>query len=244
MTEERTSGELEHARTVREMFSRISPKYDFLNHFLSVNIDKGWRQVVRQKLSATLRDEKAIVLDVACGTGDLSLELKRSAAARVIGTDFCYPMLEIAEQKSRSENVPIPYIEGDALALPFADQSFDAVSIAFGLRNLANWKAGLAEMKRILKPDGILVVLEFSQPVVPGFRQAFQFYFKHVLPKIGGAVSGAREAYEYLSDSVSRFPDQKELAEMMREIGFLEVAYQNLTGGVAALHTGRAEAAD
>ncbi len=238
MSSERTAAELKHAQTVREMFSRISPKYDFLNHFLSINIDKSWRRLVSKKLKDILERKDAVVLDVACGTGDLSVELQTNATAKIIGTDFCRPMLEIAAEKNERGNVSIPYIEADALSLPFTDASFNAVTIAFGLRNLANWEDGLRELLRVLKPDGKLVVLEFSSPIIPGFRQIFQFYFKGILPKIGGIFSGSRGAYEYLSESVSRFPDQKNLAKMMRETGFSDVEYKNLTGGIAAIHIG------
>ncbi len=239
MQEERTSGELEHARKVREMFGRISTKYDFLNHFLSINIDKLWRKLVRKKLSDILSDKNAIVLDVACGTGDLAVELQKNAQAKVIGTDFCRPMLAIAAEKnSVAENLSIPYIEGDAMKLPFADNMFDAVTIAFGLRNLSNWNDGLRELNRIIKPTGKLVILEFSEPIVPGFRQLYQFYFNKILPKIGGVFSGEQSAYQYLSDSVAKFPNQKELQIMMLEIGFMDVEYKNLTGGVAAIHIG------
>jgi demethylmenaquinone methyltransferase/2-methoxy-6-polyprenyl-1,4-benzoquinol methylase len=124
------------------------------------------------------------------------------------------------------------------MRLAFADGTFDAVTIAFGLRNFSNWEAGLRELHRVLKPSGRLVILEFSSPVVPGFRQAFRFYFTRVLPRIGGLVSGSRGAYEYLPDSVSKFPDQKGLASMMRQIGFSDVEYTNLTGGIAAIHCG------
>jgi demethylmenaquinone methyltransferase/2-methoxy-6-polyprenyl-1,4-benzoquinol methylase len=238
MPTERTARELEHARAVREMFAGIAGKYDFLNHFLSVNIDKRWRRKVSAGLKDVLENPEAVVLDVACGTGDLSLELKTAGRAKVIGTDFCRPMLEIAKEKTAKENVSIPYIEGDGMNLAFADETFDAVTIAFGLRNFSNWLDGLKELRRVLKPGGRLAVLEFSAPVVPGFRQIFQFYFSYVLPRIGGAVSGSRGAYEYLPDSVSRFPDQKNLAAMMREIGFADVEYKNLTGGIAAIHFG------
>ncbi|HSK74176.1 MAG TPA: bifunctional demethylmenaquinone methyltransferase/2-methoxy-6-polyprenyl-1,4-benzoquinol methylase UbiE [Pyrinomonadaceae bacterium] len=238
MPTERTAREIEHARAVREMFSGIAKKYDFLNHFLSVNIDKRWRRAVSQKLQNVLENENSLVLDVACGTGDLSLELKNSGKAKIIGADFCRPMLTIAKDKTEKQNLEIPYIEGDALNLSFADESFDAVTIAFGLRNLANFEDGLKELKRVLKKGGKLAVLEFSAPIVPGLRQLFNFYFSYILPRIGGAVSGSRGAYEYLPDSVSRFPDQKRLAEMMREIGFSDVEYKNLTGGIAAIHLG------
>ena len=238
MSNERTAEELKHAKDVREMFSRISPKYDFLNHFLSGNIDKRWRKLVTKKLKSVLDDENALVLDVACGTGDLAVELQKNAKAKIIGTDFCRPMLAIAKEKNAPENLFIPYLEADGMNLSFADETFDAVTIAFGLRNFSNWQDGLTELQRILKPGGKLVILEFSAPIVPGFRQAFQFYFTKILPKIGGVVSGSRGAYEYLSESVARFPDQKGLMKMMLESGFNNVEYKNLTGGIAAIHLG------
>lgn len=238
MPNERTANEIEHARTVREMFSRIAPSYDLLNHLFSVNIDKLWRRRVADKLRDVLSNPEAVVLDVACGTGDLSLELSSNAKARVIGSDFCHPMLAIATTKTADAGTRVPYIEGDAMRLPFADASFDAMTIAFGLRNLSNFEDGLAEFMRILKPGGKLVVLEFSSPVVPGFKGLFNFYFRKILPLIGGAVSGSYAAYNYLPNSVKKFPDQKGLAEMMRSSGFGSVEYTNLTGGIAAIHVG------
>jgi demethylmenaquinone methyltransferase / 2-methoxy-6-polyprenyl-1,4-benzoquinol methylase len=238
MPNERTSGELAHAKAVNEMFSGIAKRYDFLNHFLSLNIDKRWRKLVSRKLSDILRNEKALILDVACGTGDLSVELQQSGKAKVIGTDFCRPMLAVAAEKNPKNSLTIPYLEGDGMNLSFADNTFDAVTIAFGLRNFSNWREGLIELQRILKVGGKLAVLEFSTPIVPGFKQLFNFYFANVLPRIGGAVSGSRGAYEYLPNSVSKFPDQKELVKMMNEVGFENVEYKNLTGGIAALHIG------
>ncbi|MDQ3087797.1 MAG: bifunctional demethylmenaquinone methyltransferase/2-methoxy-6-polyprenyl-1,4-benzoquinol methylase UbiE, partial [Acidobacteriota bacterium] len=216
----------------------ISPKYDFLNHFLSGNTDKRWRKLVTKKLEDILENENALVLDVACGTGDLALELQKNSRAKIIGTDFCRPMLTIAQEKNAAENLSIPYLEADGMNLSFANETFDAVTIAFGLRNFSNWQDGLRELHRVLKTGGKLVVLEFSAPIVPGFRQAFQFYFTKILPKIGGAVSGSPGAYEYLSESVARFPDQKGLLKMLLETGFSEVEYKNLTGGIAAIHLG------
>ena len=238
MPETRTVNEIDHARAVRAMFSGIAGRYDLLNHILSLNIDKRWRRLVRQRLQSILDDSEALVLDVACGTGDLSIELQSHAKAKVIGTDFCRPMLAVAADKNGTNSLSIPYVEGDAMNLGFAADSFDAVTIAFGLRNLSNFRDGLAELRRVLKPGGRLVVLEFSAPIIPGFRQLFNFYFTRVLPRIGGAVSGSRGAYEYLPDSVSRFPDQRNLADLMRETGFDNVEYSNLTGGIAAIHTG------
>lgn len=238
MSSERSASEIAHARVVREMFSGIARRYDLLNHVLSINIDKRWRRLVREKLADILANPDAVVLDVACGTGDLSLELKRGARAKVIGTDFCGPMLSLAKKKTADANQSIPYIEGDALKLPFADAAFDGLTIAFGLRNLSNFEDGLSELCRVLKPGGKLAVLEFSTPVVPAFRGIFNFYFTRILPRVGGVVSGSRGAYEYLPDSVSKFPDQERLAGLMRATGFTGVEFTNLTGGIAAIHVG------
>ena len=238
MSDKNQLSESEHARRVREMFAGIAGRYDFLNHFLSANIDARWRSLVARRLQPTLNDARTRVLDVACGTGDLSLAIAEVTKAHVVGTDFCRPMLEIAARKASTGTHSIPFVEGDALKLPFAECSFDAVSIAFGLRNLSSVEGGLKELWRVLKPGGRAAILEFSRPVVPGFRALFQFYFTHVLPRIGGLVSGSRGAYEYLPQSVSRFPAQKRLVALMREVGFAEVEYQNLTGGIAALHLG------
>jgi demethylmenaquinone methyltransferase/2-methoxy-6-polyprenyl-1,4-benzoquinol methylase len=224
----------DHARRVRDMFARISPRYDLLNHLLSVNTDKRWRRAVVEKLRPLL-PANAQVLDVACGTGDLSVALFESIGTGVVGVDFCRPMLELAAQKRPQ----ISFVEGDALQLPFKDDAFDAVTIGFGLRNLSSVESGLHELRRVLKPDGWVAILEFSKPVVPGFRSLAAAYCNRLLPRIGGMISGSRSAYEYLPDSVSRFPDQETLSAMMRDAGFAEVVFQNLTGGVAALHTGR-----
>lgn len=230
----------DHATRVREMFSRIAARYDLLNHLLSGNTDKRWRKLVAKRLQSALSSPDARALDVACGTGDLSLALSASTRARVFGLDFCRPMLDLAARKALTEKQGrrSVFIEGDALRLPFEAEAFDAVTIAFGLRNLSSVESGLSELLRVLKPGGRACILEFSKPVVPGFNLLFQLYFTRLLPRIGGMISGSSSAYEYLPASVSRFPDQKQLAMMMREAGFVEVKYENLTGGIAALHEG------
>lgn len=228
----------DHAQRVHAMFAGIACRYDLLNHLLSGNIDRRWRRRVVKELAPILNSANSSVLDVACGTGDLAFALSGNARAKIFASDFCRPMLEIARQKSDRAMAHLPLAEADALNLPFPNQTFDAATIAFGLRNLASTVGGLREMFRILKPRGKLVVLEFSEPVVPGFRQLFAFYFSRVLPRIGGMVSGSRSAYEYLPESVSRFPSQKELARLMNDVGFHAVEYQNLTGGIAAIHLG------
>jgi len=228
----------EHARRVREMFATIARRYDLLNHLLSGNIDKRWRRSVAKALFATLSQGEARILDVACGTGDLSLTLFESGKAQIVGLDFCRPMLEIAKAKARRSGFRVSFIEGDALDLPFRDVSFEAVTIAFGLRNLASVEAGFNELLRVLKPGGRVAVLEFSKPKAAVLRSLFGFYFTTLLPLFGGLISGSKSAYQYLPESVSRFPDQNELASIMKEVGFVEVSFQNLTGGIAALHLG------
>ncbi len=239
MSDDRKAIENDHAGRVREMFSTIAARYDLLNHLLSGHMDKRWRSLVARKLRASFGTRQARILDVACGTGDLSLELFETTGARIFGTDFCRPMLAIAVKKTARCEPRIPLIEGDALNLPFLDRSFDCVTIAFGLRNLSNVAAGLAELVRVVKPGGKVAVLEFSRPVVPGFRSLFRVYFTRVLPFLGGVISGSKSAYQYLPESVFHFPDQENLAALMAQAGLEEVEYENLTGGIAALHIGQ-----
>ena len=226
----------EHAGRVREMFSNIANRYDLLNHLLSANVDKRWRRIVATKVRERISSSGACVLDVACGTGDLSLTLFETTGARVVGTDFCRPMLAVAAGKVSSQ---VPLIEGDALRLPFRSGSFDAVTIGFGLRNLSNVENGLAELCRVVKPGGWVAVLEFSRPSNAIVRAFYGLYFRNVLPLLGGVVSGSLSAYAYLPASVQKFPDQEQLALLMEQAGFDQVEFENLTGGIAALHLGR-----
>jgi demethylmenaquinone methyltransferase/2-methoxy-6-polyprenyl-1,4-benzoquinol methylase len=224
------------ASTVRSMFAQIAPTYDMLNHLLSLGVDRRWRRFTARKISDILRRPGAKVLDLCCGTCDLSLEMARTAA--VWSVDFCHPMLVIARDKTARSANPISIAEGDALSAPFADRQFDAVTIAFGLRNLDSPTLGLREIHRLLKPAGTAAILEFSHPVVPLFGNLFQFYFGYILPRIGSAISGSGSAYRYLHDSVQAFPDQETLSNMMLRVGFSNVTYYNLSGGIAALHLG------
>ena len=219
------------------MFASIATRYDLLNHLLSGNVDKRWRRLVSKKVDALLAsDSDALILDLACGTGDLAQALFETTGARVVASDFCRPMLTIAAKKI---DQGITLVEGDALKLPFANESFDAATIAFGLRNFASLDDGLTEVRRVLRDGGWLAVLEFSKPVNPVIRPAFGFYFRRLLPFMGGLISGSRSAYTYLPNSVRKFPDQEELAGLIRRAGFDQVRFENLTGGIAALHIGR-----
>jgi demethylmenaquinone methyltransferase/2-methoxy-6-polyprenyl-1,4-benzoquinol methylase len=221
------------------MFGRVAPRYDLANHLLSANVDRYWRNRTVARVRNILKRPDAVVLDLACGTGDLLIALEREAARRLIGTDFCHPMLTGARTKLGRERLKSVLVESDALALPFADSSLDLITIAFGYRNLANYQAGLIEMRRVLRPGGALAILEFTQPPNKPFAAAYNWYSRRVLPVIGGAISGAPEAYRYLPESVRKFPDAPELARMMAHSGFGEVAWEYLTFGIAALHIGR-----
>ena len=224
------------ARKVRAMFGEIAPRYDLLNRLLSGGVDQRWR-----RLAVRLATEKAPrrILDVATGTGDVALLLKRARPeAEVVGGDFTPQMLELARAKAERAGVDVRFVEADALALPFADASFDAITVAFGFRNFADYGRGLAEFQRVLAPGGRAVILEFPPPPKGFLGRAYRFYFWRLLPWIGGVISGKPEAYRYLPSSVERFPEPERLAEMMRAAGFAEVRWRRLTGGIAAVHVG------
>ncbi len=234
--------EQESARWVRAMFGRVAWRYDLANHLLSANIDRLWRSRTVDRVSDILARPHARVLDLACGTGDLLIALEkrgRGADRTFIGGDFCHPMLTGAHAKIARGGFRSALVEADALSLPFRDASLDLITIAFGFRNLANYRMGLEEMRRLLRPGGALAILEFSRPPNPAFAALYNWYSRHVLPVIGGAISGAPEAYRYLPESVSRFPDAPTLEDMMKRAGFPSVEWEYLTFGIAALHVGR-----
>ena len=238
MAIEQTAEEQAHARWVRDMFGNIAGKYDFVNRIIAVNFDRSWRKVLVKKLQPELSRADGLVLDIACGTGDLSLELQQNARAKIVGTDFCRPMMTVAQEKTRQANLNISYVEGDGMNLPFADDKFDAVTASFGLRNFANWQQGLDEMRRVLKPGGRLAILEFAVPTLPGFREVYNVYFDRVLPFVGGAISGNLAGYKHLNRSVRKFPDQTGFSKLIRETGFDAVEYQNLMTGICAIYLG------
>lgn len=231
---------------VREMFGRIAPRYDFLNHFLSASLDKLWRKRVAARFTSILQNPDARVLDLCCGTGDLVFAFAREArslrnakTASLIGADFALPMLELAKGKNTERGAGVSFLGADALSLPFADSTFDLVSAAFGFRNLANYQSGLTEMRRVLRPSGTLAILEFCEPERGPLAALYRFYFTRILPKIGGAISGSGDAYSYLPGSVEKFPAPEILRSWMQQAGFKNVEYERWTFGAVALHTAR-----
>lgn len=227
----------EKAAHVRRMFSSIAPRYDLLNHLLSMNVDRLWRRRAVDRLRWQ-RAPRGDYLDNCAGTLDLSTELARREGfgGRVIGSDFTLAMLRGGVHKVRE--LPVAPVCADALALPYPDASFDGATVGFGVRNLADLDAGLREMARVLRPGARLVVLEFTTPHWQPFRGLYFFYFLRILPLVGRLVSKHGSAYSYLPESVLRFPDPPELASRMERAGFREVGWKRMTGGIVALHWG------
>ena len=221
---------------VQEMFSRIAGRYDLLNSVLSLGIDGVWR---REAATVALQDGARTVLDAATGTGALAMTIKRQAPETLVtGVDFAVPMLDLARRKAQASGLELDLLQGDVMNLPFANDTFDAVTIAYGLRNLSNRAAGIAELRRVLRPGGRLVILEFPPPPEGVLGSVFRFYFLRVLPLVGGWISGSRAAYDYLPSSVLAFPRPPELAELMVEAGFAGVRYRLQSYGVSAIFTG------
>ena len=228
-------------KAVNTMFARIAGRYDIANHLLSGGIDYWWRQ---RLVRAVYDSHAASVLDLATGSGDVVFALADGLAPRVtlLGMDFCQPMLDEAVKK-REENHRWTHIEfrlGDGMALPLPDASFEAITISFGLRNMVNRAKALQEMRRVLKPDGRLFILEFSQPMV-WFRPFYYTYLKYVLPTVAGIITGDRSAYEYLCGSIEQYPDRIAMSEEIRQAGFNSVRALPLSFGIVALHEARAK---
>jgi len=222
------------ARAVREMFTAIAPRYDLLNHVLSMNVDRLWWRRAARTFTHILRRSDARVLDLCCGTADMALALRRQGATSIFGADFSHAMLTLAGRKARG---CVQLIEADALALPVDDACFDLVVSAFGFRNLADYDAGLREILRVLRRGGEVGILDFGEPKgVLG--NVYRVYFRRVLPVIGTVISGVRGPYAYLPASVERFPDPSQMLERMRAAGFADASWTPYTFGIAGLYRG------
>ena len=241
--------ERESAARVRQMFTQIAPRYDFLNHLLSFSLDHVWRRRTARHFLDAMRRPDARILDLCCGTGDLAFALDRAREAAlcyaagtrgaIIGSDFVEPMLSCAREKAGRAKRAAIFTAADSVQLPFADANFDLVTTAFGFRNLANYEHGLREIARVLKPGGKAGILEFSEPEGGAMAGLFRFYFKRILPRVGGAISGNEEAYAYLPGSVAKFPSPLELSALMEAAGFVEVGFESWNFGSVVLHFGQ-----
>lgn len=228
------------SRAVREMFTSIAPRYDLLNHLLSFNVDRMWWRRTARTFHHILARSDARVLDLCCGTGDMTFALRREAgksSGRFCGADFSHAMLQRAIAKSESANSPT-WIEADALNLPFPNGHFDLVTSAFGFRNLADYDAGLGEIARVLRPRGECGILDFGEPR-GAMGALYRIYFKQVLPRVGTLISGVRGPYAYLPASVARFPAPQEMLARMKNAGFSEATWTPYTFGIAGLYRGK-----
>ncbi|WP_353779860.1 bifunctional demethylmenaquinone methyltransferase/2-methoxy-6-polyprenyl-1,4-benzoquinol methylase UbiE [Winogradskyella sp. 3972H.M.0a.05] len=227
--------DLNKKQQVAQMFDNISKEYDGLNRVISFGIDVKWRKKVVDIVSAT---NPETILDIATGTGDLAINLSKSAANSIVGLDISEGMLEVGREKIEKQNLQdtIQMIIGDSENLPFEDNSFDAITVAFGIRNFENLEKGLSEILRVLKPNGIFVILETSNPTKTPFKQGYNFYTKYILPNIGKLFSKDKSAYKYLGDSASVFPFGEALNNILRQIGFIDVEDMPQTFGVASIY--------
>jgi demethylmenaquinone methyltransferase/2-methoxy-6-polyprenyl-1,4-benzoquinol methylase len=216
--------------SVRSMFDRIAPVYDVMNRVMTAGLDVRWRRLAAE--AAVRKGDR--VLDAACGTGDLAIADLKAGAARVTGLDFSEQMLA----RARRKHAAIEWIQGDMLALPFADETFDAATVGFGVRNVEDLELGLRELRRVLRPDGRLAILEITQPR-GALRPFYSLWFDRVVPVLGKVLPGG-DAYTYLPASVKRFPTAERLADMLREAGFGDVRFRLMAGSIVAIHTGTA----
>lgn len=223
---------------VAEMFDNISGKYDFLNHFFSLGIDKRWRKRAIKKLKDISPKR---ILDVATGTGDFAIEALNLNPDKIVGIDISEGMLEIGRKKIKEKGLDdkIEFKKADSEAIPFSDKQFDAVTVSFGVRNFQNLQAGLSEIYRVLKPGGKAVILEFSKPKIFPFKQLYFLYFKTIMPTVGKMVSKDKSAYAYLPQSVLAFPEGKEFENILQQSGFKVVESKPVTGGIARIYIGQ-----
>jgi len=222
---------------VATMFNNISGNYDFLNHFLSLGIDIIWRKKAIRELRSL---QPKTILDVATGTGDFAIEALSLKPEKIIGIDISRGMLDVGRRKMKTKKVDhvIEMLDGDSENLPFEQNKFDAVIVAFGVRNFENLERGLSEMFRVLRPGGKVVILEFSKPTAFPFKQLYHLYFQFVLPKVGRAISKDKAAYSYLPESVQAFPDGKHFLDILSRVGFKDTACKPLTFGISSLYIG------
>ena len=220
---------------VRSLFNRIAPHYDFLNHFLSAGFDVLWR---RKAIRLLGEHHPKMILDIATGTADLAIEAARLPGTTICGVDLSSEMLKFAHQKviRRKLTQQITLVEGSAEELRFADNTFDAVMVAFGIRNFSNLDRGLREMLRVIRPGGAAMILEFSKPRRTPFRQLYSFYFSRILPRLGGMISKSPEAYQYLPSTVQSFPDGQQLLDILHSIGYIHTVHYPLTMGIATIY--------
>ncbi|MEX2590538.1 MAG: bifunctional demethylmenaquinone methyltransferase/2-methoxy-6-polyprenyl-1,4-benzoquinol methylase UbiE [Chitinophagales bacterium] len=223
---------------VEQMFDNIAPNYDFLNHLLSLGIDKLWRKKAVKIIGKT---DPESILDIATGTGDFALELVKLKPKKIVGLDLSEQMLSFGRVKVKNKGLQnlIEMVQGDSEKLPYSDNSFDAVSVGFGVRNFENLEKGLSEIYRVLKPGGILAVLEFSKPKVFPVKQIFYFYFHFILPIIGKLFSKDQRAYTYLPESVEAFPEGKAFVGILEKQGFKSIECTSLTFGISSIYSGR-----
>ncbi|MGE0771424.1 MAG: bifunctional demethylmenaquinone methyltransferase/2-methoxy-6-polyprenyl-1,4-benzoquinol methylase UbiE [Cyclobacteriaceae bacterium] len=221
---------------VAKMFDNISGRYDFLNHFLSLGIDKLWR---KKAINLLRPNAPQMILDVATGTGDFAIEALKLKPEKVVGVDISEGMLEVGREKLKKKGIHnVELRAGDSENLPFQENIFDAVIVAFGVRNFENLEKGLLEMLRVTKPGGRIVILEFSKPGVFPFKQLYNFYFNFILPSIGKWISKDDSAYSYLPESVKAFPDGEKMVSILRQLGYQNAACKKLTFGISSLYTG------
>lgn len=231
-----TAARATHERQVRGMFDRIAGRYDLMNSVMSAGLHHRWRG--RTADLARIGPGDA-ALDVCCGTGDLALELRRRVGpgGRVVGLDFSAQMLELAEAKSAARGAAVEWVQGNALELPFPDATFDAATVGFGVRNVADLRGGIGEMARVVRPGGAVAILEITTPQRPPLKWFYAVWFDRIVPLLG-ALAGDREAYSYLPSSVRRFPPAHDLAALMHSAGLRDVRYVVLAGGIVAIHAG------
>ena len=222
---------------VEQMFDDIAAKYDLLNRSLSMGIDVQWR---KKTINSLKEVSPKSILDVATGTADLAIEALRLNPEKVVGVDLSAQMLEFGQRKLEKKNLTdkIKLVKGDSEKLPFSDRSFDAVTVAFGVRNFENLQSGIDQMYRVLRPGGKIAVLEFSKPKGFPFKQVYNFYFSYILPTLGGAVSKSKDAYTYLPESVKHFPEGEAFTAYLHQAGFKNTTIKKLTFGICSLYTG------